>query len=211
MMTTTLKQKRDNCLIISTKKQWDAITSPVRLQIVAVFESAGPLSVAELADHLNLPADRLYHHIRILVKARLLVELGFRKTSRIAGAVYDLSAHKIDFEVDLATGKNVEHFDRLNRSVLRSASRVLESAVASRVARISGARRNLYARYETAWLDEKELARVREHIESISEIFRKSRANNSKTSNSRVGRKGALMMANCNLAPLQQSRRAMDE
>ena len=173
------------------------VTSPLRLQMIAVFESVGPMSVAELADHLNLSADGLYHHIRIMLKTKILIELGFRKTGRIPEAVFDLSADKIDFDVDLAKGKNVEHLDKLNKAVMRNAGRVLQSALTSGDGKLAGAGRNTYARYETAWLDDKDLAKVRAHIEAISKIFRGSRTRKS----------GTLMMANCNLSPLPINKR----
>ena len=191
------RTKRAKRMIVSTRQQWNAVNSPLRLQMIAVFESVGPMSVAELAEHLNLAADGLYHHIKIMLKAKLLVDLGFRKSTRIPEAVYDLSADKIDFEVDLAKGRNVEHLDKLNKAVMRNASRVLQAALTSGDGNLAGAGRNIYARYETAWLDDKDLAKVREHIEAISKIFRSSRTRKT----------GTLMMANCNLSPLPTSTR----
>lgn len=192
---TTSTTKRKTRITISTEEQWEAITSPVRFEICTFLEGAGPCSIAELAELMDVPADSLYHHIRILLKAAIVVEAGFRKKGRQIETIYDVAADEISF--DLESDHHVERINKLNAAVLRQCSRNLKSALESGQARFRGQHRNLYARLETAWLTRDELAEVRQHVEAISSIFENGRKKN----------RGQLMMACLCLGPVVRSRR----
>ena len=55
-------------------RRLSALASPVRIELVGVLQTRGPSSIREMALALDRPADGLYHHVRILLKAGLLVE-----------------------------------------------------------------------------------------------------------------------------------------
>ena len=197
MAATTCKRKKR--LDVDTPGQWDAISSPVRFEMYACLEGAGPCSVAELANLMAVPADSLYHHIKILHKSGLIQEAGFRKSGRQIEAVYDVTADQLIF--DLEADGNVERLTKLNDAALRQCSRTLKSAMKRGVASTRGPGRNTCARLETAWLSREELAEVRRHVEAISGIFAAGRTR----------RSGQLMMAWCCLSPVVRGRRTRPE
>ncbi len=184
-------------MVLRSPEQWHGIASPVRLQMVAFFECRGPMSVAELAKLMDYQPDGLYHHIKILLTSGLIQKLGSRGKGRQTETVYDLTAEKLDFDFDGESGKNLEPMMKVQRAVLRNSSRVLDTAIQSGVAKLKGDERNFYSRYEAGWLNADELAKVREHVEAITEIF--ANAGN-KTDES------LLYMANCNVAPIIRKR-----
>ena len=106
--------KRKAKMQIQTAEQWKGINSPVRLQIFAFFESAGPMSIAELAQLMDFRPDGLYHHIKLMIKGGLVREVGFRKTERQIETVYDLTAEKFEFKLDSPKGSDqINHLTKL--------------------------------------------------------------------------------------------------
>ncbi len=74
--------------------QLRALASPVRIEIVGVFQSHGPLAIRELAEILGRPADGLYHHVRQLQKAKILRIAQMRRVGKRDEAVLELTAER---------------------------------------------------------------------------------------------------------------------
>lgn len=62
--------------------------SPVRQSIIAVLRALGSASISEIAGELDRKPDRLYHHVRLLVKCGLLVRSGERVSGKNREALY---------------------------------------------------------------------------------------------------------------------------
>ena len=150
--------------------------SPVRLEMIELMRVAGPCSIRDLADEMDRPADSLYHHLRLLLKAGLFSEVGSRKSGRRNEAVYDLTAEVIQPDYDPATGRNAPRMARVVGSVARASQRNLVSALKKGEMSIEGGKRDLWMNFEAAWLDEKRLAQLNKHIAAISELFSAARA-----------------------------------
>ena len=75
---------------IARRVQVQALASPLRQDLLDVLETAGPLSIAELAERVGRPADSLYVHVRELLRVGLVVERERKKVGRHAYVVYDV-------------------------------------------------------------------------------------------------------------------------
>ena len=74
--------------------QLRALASPVRIEIVGVFQSHGPLAIREMAEKLGRPADGLYHHVRQLQKAKILRIAKTRRVGKRDEAIFELTAER---------------------------------------------------------------------------------------------------------------------
>ena len=62
--------------VIRTPRELEALRSTVRQGLIAVLEREGPLTVREMAAHLERTPESLYHHVRVLEEAGLLLDQG---------------------------------------------------------------------------------------------------------------------------------------
>lgn len=86
-----VKRKAPRSLAVDPK----VLASPLRAEIIGHLQAEGPLAVRELAAHLSRPADGLYHHIRLLLRAGLLCEKERRMSGRREEAVYALVSPRV--------------------------------------------------------------------------------------------------------------------
>src|SRR5205085_9716969 len=105
------------------------IASPVQMEIVEALQTGGPHSVRELAARLARPADGLYHHVRVLVKAGLLAAREERKIGRRAETVYGLVSARVTGRLDPKSPASKKAVIQAAATVLRSATREVASAV----------------------------------------------------------------------------------
>ena len=73
--------------------QLEALASPVRTRILRY--AVAPITVAELAERIEVPQTRLYYHINQLVEEELLTQVDSRKAH--------LSAHRGELPVESGT------------------------------------------------------------------------------------------------------------
>ena len=59
----------------ATISQMRVLASPLRIEIVGVFQSYGSLAIRELAEKMSRPMDGLYHHVRQLLKVGIFCAL----------------------------------------------------------------------------------------------------------------------------------------
>jgi DNA-binding transcriptional ArsR family regulator len=80
-----------------------ALYDPVRYRIFRALEA--PRTIAELAEAVGRPANRLYYHVRLLVEAGLVRQVGTRSSGRHTERVFGRSADRIRFTGDLGPGE----------------------------------------------------------------------------------------------------------
>src|SRR5262245_58220133 len=116
---------------IRSRQAIRALTAATRQEIVDALAGAGALTVARLAALLGRRPDALYFHIRVLLRAGLLVErlpgaaangAATRKNGRTA-AVYDLPARPVRLDYESAPRPDLA---RVVRLALRLAQREFE-------------------------------------------------------------------------------------
>jgi DNA-binding transcriptional ArsR family regulator len=75
---------------------------PIRYRIFRALEQ--PRTIAELAVELERPANRLYYHVKLLVEAGLVREVGTRARARHTERVFGRAAERIRFTGELEPG-----------------------------------------------------------------------------------------------------------
>jgi len=190
--------QREPVILVAEAEQFEAVSSGVRFEMLTFLIAAGPCSIAVLADQMDRRADGLYHHIRKLVTAGLIREVGFRKSGRQVETIYDSVADHFQFDVDFESGRNVDRLLQLMKATLRRSERILTDAIEAGVVSFEEDTRNAFIRGDTAWLTPPELSRVIGHLQSIIDIFDAGRRQ----------RDGELYAVTFNLSPLVRRRAA---
>ena len=136
--------------------------------------SAGRCTVAELAYQLGRPADALYFHIRKLLQAGLIKEVGRSKTNGRDGALYGLATDR-RIGYDPRDPVNVRLVTAMVAAILRVALRDFKSGFDQRVAVVTGTRRNLWAGRGNTWLTPTELEEVNDLIQQVRHYLNRPR------------------------------------
>jgi len=76
-----------------------ALYDPLRYRLFRLLEM--PRSVAELAVEVDMPANRLYYHVRRLVDCGLVIQVDARPSGRHTERIYGRAAARIRFAGDL--------------------------------------------------------------------------------------------------------------
>lgn len=76
--------------------------NPIRYRIFRALET--PRSMAELADEVGRPANRLYYHVRLLVGAGLVRQVGTRASGRHTERLFGRVAARMRFTGELEPG-----------------------------------------------------------------------------------------------------------
>lgn len=170
------------------------LASPVRVEIVGLLQTHGPSSIRELASHLGRPADGLYHHVRLLLKAQLLREEEKRAVGKRQEAVYALEAPRVGGRDSGQPGDRAG-LVAAARTALRLADREFAAAIAACPARASLA--NLRLSRQRVWLSDEALEKARRLIGRLEELL--ARENRK--------REGRLHVVTTVLVPLVKRRR----
>ncbi len=157
---------------IRQPKQLRALASPVRQEIVDALETAGPCPIAELARHLGRAPDALYFHVRLLVRAGLVVEGERRQVGRHAFATYDVVARPMNIDRDAAARADVR---RVTGGILRLALRDAVRGLEHEDAAFTGPRRNHWVARAQGWLDEAGLAELNRRLDQVLQLLRDHR------------------------------------
>ena len=144
---------------ISKLSQLRALVSPARQTILDALEAAGPCSVAELAGLLGLRPDRLYYHVRILVRRELLIVSKRRGESGRLEAIYDLPRRPTRMRYVPEKREHVATISKLTGSMLRSALRSFRRGLKPGAV-VDGPSREVWAGRRTAWLTRTQLEEV---------------------------------------------------
>jgi predicted transcriptional regulator len=62
-----------------SREQRDALTSPLRLEILGQFTEPTPLSVRDLARRMGRTPHSIYYHVHLMARVGLLREVGQRR------------------------------------------------------------------------------------------------------------------------------------
>ena len=164
-------------LQIKSPAAWRAILSPVRREIVEAMQELGPCPIADVAAASGRPADALYRHVSILVKAGFLVDAGTRKGKRNPERLYDAAAN--DFlapNVRRAGAADERQMIAATAEALAKATArsMRASATAGRLA-CDAAARNFAVTHYLTWLTPSRFEEVRSLLLRINEIIEAGR------------------------------------
>jgi DNA-binding transcriptional ArsR family regulator len=156
---------------VKSDAEWSAMNSPVRVEMVVFLLMAGPCAIRELSSLMNRPADGLYHHMRKLVGAGIVAEVGTRKVGTQTEAIYQTVGKDITIDRNLGRKRTRERSLRLFRTILQHALRTVEAAIESGAAIVEGPQQNFRLNWLVAWLDEQQLAEIAQHQLAINRIL----------------------------------------
>lgn len=146
--------------------------SPIRNDIVALLDGAGPIPVAEIAAGVGRPADTLYYHVDRLEEAGLVVR---REPEGGEAIEFDVPARPFTLRYRPDDPDNAEAIADAIEITLRSVARNVREALATGTARTAGASRNVWASRGRVRLTDDRLREVNAAIGRVLEIFREAR------------------------------------
>ncbi len=150
--------------VIRSEAQLKVLASAARQEIVDVLSRMGTVAVAELAATLGRPADALYYHLRVLVRAGLVIEV---KSGTSREARYRTVAPELQLDYSSSDTKRIRSTSAIVSSMLRLGSRDFKRSLAAGTAQLSGPQRELWALRATGWLEPKDLHGVNAQIQHL--------------------------------------------
>lgn len=160
-----------NPFVVQQPKQWQALLSPVRLEIVGHLELYGPSSIAEVAFELGRTPHSLYHHFRTLVEVQIVQVEGIRRSGARDQAVYSLRGAPVIVRYEPDTRRTRAIRVKAGLKSLRQAGREFEQSVQSMGA---GDPEPEVRRYRMR-LRPRTAARIERHLDAIVDIILKER------------------------------------
>src|SRR5215470_720723 len=109
--------------VIRSGSQLKALASAARQEIVDVLSGLGSVTVAELAATLGRPADALYYHLKVLVRAGLVVQEESDKASGRPEAKFRTVAPELQLEYSSSDVRRVRSTCAIVSSMLRLGTR----------------------------------------------------------------------------------------
>jgi hypothetical protein len=150
----------------ATREQRDALTSPLRLEILGQFTGPTPLSVRDLAERMGRTPHSIYYHVHLMARVGLLREVGRRDSGGRSEALYQPAREEVALDAtDPGAGLAIR---RTMGAAFRMAERDLESALESAPGdpRLLGMRGHFRATPRV-------LKQVRRHLEAALEIVQR--------------------------------------
>ena len=140
-----------NAYFVRAKKQFAALASSARQEIVDVLSQMGTVSASELASVLGRPADAVYYHLRVLKRVDLVLHAGYRNQGRRREELFRTVSPDVRLQYETGSGGNVREVTAIVGSMLRLGIRDFRRAFQSGNSRVSGSRRELWALRTTGW------------------------------------------------------------
>jgi DNA-binding transcriptional ArsR family regulator len=159
--------------VVQTKKQFAALASSARQEIVDVLSQMGTVSVGELAATLGRPADSLYYHLRVLKQAGLVLRAGYRGEGVHKTELIRTVAPEIQLQYKLGRSGNGREINAIVGSMLRLGIRDFHRAFQSGNARVSGSGRELWAMRKTGWLTSEDVVSLNSSIRNLAKAASK--------------------------------------
>jgi hypothetical protein len=149
-----------------TREQRQALTSPLRLEILGQFTGPKPLSVRDLAERMGRTPHSIYYHVHLMARIGLLREVGRREGGGRSEALYQPARDTVALHAaDPGDGLAIR---RTMGAAFRMAERDLEAALESAPGdpRLFGMRGHFRATPRV-------LQQVRRHLEAALEIVQR--------------------------------------
>ena len=161
-----------------TPEKWDALRSPIRMELLALVEAEQPCTISDLARLTGRRTPSLYRHMQILVDAQLLIPAGTRPSRRRPEHLYRVSRSILDFRQVVATDDEAaENFVALTEATLRAVARGFREYFERRRQLPVGERpqARFMSRHEVTWIDQSRAERLNEIGKALSEIVDEGR------------------------------------
>lgn len=158
---------------VESATQIRALASTVRQELIDALQALGEASVPELAQQLGRPADALYYHLRALLRAGLVHQVGSRQRSRHVEAVYATVAPDQALQLRYPTGPGADNeaLKQLIGGMLRASGRAFERALDDPDRITEGPQRELWAGRIQGWLTPTGLRRANALLNQLAVLF----------------------------------------
>lgn len=154
----------------ATREQREALTSPLRLEILGQFTGPAPLSVRDLAERMGRTPHSIYYHVHLMAGSGLLREVGRREGGGRSEALYRPVRETVTLDAaDPAAGSAIR---RTMAAAFRMAERDLEAALESAVGR-PGSDPPLLATRLHFRVTPEGLRKVRHHLEAAIRLVQR--------------------------------------
>ena len=150
-----------------------ALASPLRIEIVGALQTHGPSSIRELAAELDRPADGLYHHVRILLRAGLVIESDRRKVGRRVEVVYALTAPRVGGQLDSASPRGKAAVIRAGTAAMRLAAREFAAAIEADAVTCTNGVANTRVSRQRTWLTDEGVGKLHRLLAQIERLLTK--------------------------------------
>jgi DNA-binding transcriptional ArsR family regulator len=168
-----MKQGRPGVWSVSEPRRLAALASPLRIEIVGGLQTHGPSSIRELATELGRPADGLYHHLRILLKAGLVIESDRRKVGRRVEAVYALAAPRVGGRLDPTSPRGKAAVIRAGTAAMRLAAREFAAAIEADAVACTNGLANARVSRQRTWLTDEGVVRLHRLLAQVERLLAK--------------------------------------
>ncbi len=171
------KKARSRKLVIDSKEQWEALSSPTRAAIIECLSAIGPSSIKEIAASLGCSPELVHHHMPMLLETGFVVEEEPRQLVRHVERVF--SEGGAEWIPDVRTDPDLasEGLTKTARAWSRANERLVADALAGKDGdELTELLDVLVFRSETAFLSTEAEKKVRKHLEAIKDIFKEERA-----------------------------------
>ncbi len=154
-----------------SKRELEAVTSPVRQEVLEQLDHRGPASVAELARRTGRRTTALHYHVKLLHRAGLLRLAGRRPSGSRTEALYALAAPRFAVAGAAASPAVLRSAVRTIGASLRLAQREAAAAILSGDVGAFGRARAFHSRRHRGSLSAAALARVNRLLDEIASLF----------------------------------------
>lgn len=169
--TSTLRSDTADLPLVLSEAQLRSLGSPARHEVFATLLRIGPASVAELAEALGQPADGLYYHVRQMMGAGLVQDLGKRPAATRHEAVYAVTARLIRTHPTTRASGYLEALQQLFASTFRLLARRIGTALHDPALTRTGPSRQLTVRTQLVRLDDLALVELNRKLDAINRFL----------------------------------------
>jgi DNA-binding MarR family transcriptional regulator len=162
-----MSDPRRRTVVLRTRPQIDAITSPLRQEVVVQL-GRGASPVKALAARLGRSPHSLYPHVRRLVAAGIVRVAETRRAGKRDEAWYALVGHRIQVGARDAGPAARAARERTIAALLRMTAREVGAALARKSLRLEGEDRQVQAFRVVRRLTAEQLRRLNRRIESLA-------------------------------------------
>jgi hypothetical protein len=156
---------------LSSARELEAVTSPLRQEVLEQVAHAGEASVADLARLMGRRPTALHYHVKLLHRAGLLRSAGRRPSGKRSETLYALSAPRFAVVGRISTPVLLRAAVRTLGASLRLTEREAAKAIHGGKIVGSGGRRNFYVRRHRARLTPASQVRVNRLLDQLEAVF----------------------------------------
>jgi len=159
---------------IKSHEHLAAMALPIRTEIVEIVSNLGPLSIGDLSRLMDKKRPLLHFHVSKLLAIGLLLGAGERGDGRSRELLYRTPDGPLYVVYDRNDPINVEMTARYSKNILARAERQITKSFSLGSAVTNGKNRDTHATQMTAWLSNRELAKLNQLVEELRDLMKPS-------------------------------------